>query len=560
MVLTNVIHSVSPEDVREGIVLGDVTGFERVEQDNPLPFKTKQFRSKTLHEVLLGSFRRHILNPIVNIISAAVLLCTILPCSGQTKNNVSAKLKPRKTNFLQILTDDQGWGDLKSYGHVFIQTPNIDKLATEGIKFTHCYSSAAVCSPSRSSILTGRTPYRNGVFRWIPANHYCYLASDEATLPQLLRKGGYQTAHFGKWHLGHFTEQSEEERTQPQGYKNFGFGNDPKQPSMDDYGYDYWFATGNVARPCHKDPNNFFLNGKAMGVMEGFSAQIVATEVIKWLREVRKDDQPFFITLWLHEPHGPIESDPKFIQRYLKVRDPSFQQYLANVTQIDEAVGEVLQALKDEGIYEDTLVWYTSDNGPEGGHQYGSFNNENQIGSPRYRGSTGGLRGRKRDTHEGGIRVPGIISWPAGFARSGLKPGGISAEPIIGSDIFPTLLEIAGIDLPENVILDAASIVPILENKEFQRTKPLYWRNYLREFNIALRKGDWKIIGKSDRTGFELYNLVSDPRETTDLSSHEPARFERLKKALIEYDNEVLKEGPDWWKRDRSSKNMPAID
>lgn len=496
---------------------------------------------------------------IVNMLSAAVFLCTILPCSGQTKDDVLEKPQSTKTNFLQILTDDQGWGDLKSYGHVFIQTPNIDKLAEEGLKFTHCYSSAAVCSPSRSSILTGRTPYRNGVYRWIPADHYCYLQSDEVTLPQLLRQNGYQTAHFGKWHLSNYTEEMTEERSRPQRFKNFGFGTDPNQPSMDDYGYDYWFATGNVARPCHKDPDNFFLNGKAMGLMEGFSAQIVAAEVIKWLRQHREDNQPFFMTLWFHEPHGPIESDPRFIERYKRVKDPSFQQYLANVTQIDEAVGEVVQALKDEGIYDDTMIWYTSDNGPEGSHQYGSFNTENQIGGPRYRGSTGGLRGRKRDTHEGGIRVPGIISWPAGFAHNGLKPGGISDEPIIGSDVFPTLLEIAGIDLPKNVTLDATSIVPILKNKEFQRLKPLYWRNHIREFNIALREGDWKIIGKSDQTSFELYNLVKDPRETTDLSAHKPELFERLKKVLIEYDNEVLKEGPDWWKKDRSTKVMHAI-
>jgi arylsulfatase A len=314
-----------------------------------------------------------------------------------------------------------------------------------------------------------------------------------------------------------------------------------------------------VARPSHKNPNNFFLNGKAMGLMEGFSAQIVANELVQWLREHRDDKQPFFITLWFHEPHGPIESDPRFIERYEEVRDPSFQQYLANVTQIDEAVGQVVEVLKDEDVYDETLIWYTSDNGPEGFHQYGSFNNENQIGRPRYRGSTGGLRGRKRHTHEGGIRVPGIISWPAGFKRNGIKPGGISAEPIIGSDIFPTFLEIAGIDLPENVTLDATSILPILENKEFRRIRPLYWRNTYYDVRIALREGDWKILGRSDRTGFELYNLVMDLRETTDLSAHEPELFERLKQALIDYDTEVLKEGPDWWKQDKSAEGMPNL-
>jgi len=466
------------------------------------------------------------------------------------------KLRP---NFLQILTDDQGWGDLGSYGHVFMLTPHIDQLASEGIKFTHCYSAAAVCSPSRSAILTGRTPYRNGVFRWIPADHFSYLPGDEITLPQLLRNSGYQTAHFGKWHLSNFTEEKAERREEgPQPFKNFGFGTDPDQPDMNDYGYDYWFATGNVARPCHKNPANFFLNGKAMGVMEGFSAQIVAGELIKWLRNYRDDNRPFFITLWFHEPHGPIESNPEFIQRYKEVRDPSFQQYLANVTQIDEAVGEIVAVLKEEGVYDETLIWYTSDNGPEGPHEYGSFNNENKIGSPRYRGSTGGLRGRKRYTHEGGIRVPGIISWPAGFERKGRQPGSISAVPVIGSDIFPTVLEIAGINPPEDVTLDGSSIVPVLEKREFQRSRPLYWRNNRKEFRIALREGDWKIIALSDRTRFELYNLVADPRETTDQSTLEPEIFERLKKELIEYDNEVLEEGPDWWKNDPSITDMPS--
>ncbi len=490
------------------------------------------------------------MNGKTNLLWIGVLLCSVIPFFGETT------AQP-KTNFLQILTDDQGWGDLRSYGHVFLRTPHIDQLANGGIKFTHCYSAGSVCSPSRSSILTGRTPSRNGVFRFIPADHFCHLPGDEVTLPQLLRKEGYQTAHFGKWHLSHFTEEQTEQRGSPQAFKNFGFAAQPEHPTMNGYGYDYWFATGNVARPSHKNPNNFFLNGKAMVLMEGFSAQIVADQLVRWLKEHRVRKRPFFITLWFHEPHGPIESDPRFIDRYDEVPDPSFQQYLANVTQIDEAVGQVVEVLKSEGVYDETLIWYTSDNGPEGRHAYGSFNNENRIGRPRYRGSTGGLRGRKRHTHEGGIRVPGIISWPAGFKRNGIISGGVSSEPIIGSDIFPTLLEIAGIELPKNVTLDASSILPLLSNGEFQRAKPLYWRNTYYDHRIALREGDWKIIGRSDRSEFELFNLVMDPRETTDLSAHEPERFERLRQALIKYDIEVLTEGPDWWKRDKSAENMP---
>ena len=459
---------------------------------------------------------------------------------------------PAKTNFIQILTDDQGWGDLSSFGHQYIHSPNIDQLAKDGIKFTHCYSSASVCSPARASIMTGRTPYRTGVYRWVPASHLVHLPSSEITLPQMLKSAGYQTAHFGKWHLSHFSEERAEGEEQ---YKNYGFGDNPDQPSMNDYGYDYWFATGNVARPSHKDPQNFFLNGEPTGTIKGFSAQIVADQVVEWMSNHRNDEKPFFMTIWLHEPHGPIETDSIFMTHYNELKDESLKQYLGNVTQLDAAVGTVMKALDKAGQTENTLVWFTSDNGPEGKHPYGWFNqNDKVFGGSRYRGSTGGLRGRKRHSHEGGIRVPGIIKWPEGLELSGLKPGSVVAEPIIGADIFPTLLEIAGLSPPENRILDGTSILPVLQKKQFSRERPLYWRNNFNEMKIALRVGDWKILGNSMRDQFELYNLIVDPRETTDLSNLEPERFKNIKKQLIAYDSEVLAEGPDWYPKNMKTK------
>ncbi|GAB5558979.1 MAG: sulfatase-like hydrolase/transferase [Synoicihabitans sp.] len=467
----------------------------------------------------------------------------------------------RPPNFLQILTDDQGWGDLASYGHVFLDTPHIDRLAEEGIKFTHCYSAAGTCSPSRAAILTGRTPFRTGVYRWVPAGHYSHLRASEITLPELLREHGYQTAHFGKWHLSNFTEERVDGARQ---FNRFGFGTDPEQPSMAEYGYDYWLATGNVARPNHQNPLNFFLNGEALGRVEGFSAQIVAEHLITWLREHRAKGQPFFITLWFHEPHGPIETDPRFMARYEdEVLDSNYRQYLGNVTQIDEAVGAIVAALQKEGLYDETLIWFTSDNGPEGAHEFGDFNTGEDAGPGRhrYRGSTGGLRARKRHSHEGGIRVPGIISWPAEMERRGLLPGRLVAEPIIGSDVYPTVLELAGVVPPEDRILDGESIAPVLWGEPFERARPLYWRNVSREPSLALRDGDWKVVANYDRTGFELFNLVTDPRETTDQSAHEPERFARMKQALVDYDLEVLREGPDWWRTDPLIENtLPPID
>jgi arylsulfatase A len=467
---------------------------------------------------------------------------------------LSANNAPNRPNLIQILTDDQGWGDLGSFGHQFIKTPHIDSLAAEGIKFTHCYSACSVCSPSRASILTGRTPFRNGVYRFIPADHFCHLPESEVTLPQLLRKDGYQTCHFGKWHLSHFSEKNN--------YTEFDFGGElVGQPSMDDYGYDYWFATGNVARPTHEDPLNFFLNGTPMGKMDGFSAQIVATEIVTWMKEHRVQDKPFFITIWFNEPHGPVESDPEFADRYNELDDPSLRQYLGIVTQIDEAVGTIVASLKDAGIYDDTMIWFTSDNGPEGPHEWGTFNKTDvPSGISRDRGSTGGLRGRKRHTHEGGIRVPGIISWPNGLKQAGVMPGTISAEPIIGSDVFPTMLEAAGMPVPDDKVLDSASILPILQGKPFERQKPLYWRNTFFEIQCAIRDKEWKLVSNAQRTEFELHNLQLDPRETSDLSRHYPEVFERMKAQLIAYDKEVLAEGPDWWKNEERLKQTIPFD
>jgi arylsulfatase A len=257
--------------------------------------------------------------------------------------------------------------------------------------------------------------------------------------------------------------------------------------------------------------------------------------------------------VWFHEPHGPINSDPKFLDRYKVLNDPSLRQYFANVTQIDEAVGAIVKSLKTAGVYDETCIWYTSDNGPEGKHQYGTFNkSDSPYGGSRSRGSTAGLKGRKRHTHEGGIRVPGIISWPNGFKRFGRKPGNVCGEPVIGSDVFPTMLDIAGIAPPAKVTLDGTSILPLLQDKPFKRPKPLYWRNTQYKFQIALMDGDWKLVGTSKRTAFELYNLRIDPRETTNLAPHHPERFERMKQALIAYDKEVLAEGPKWWKRQKN--------
>jgi len=450
----------------------------------------------------------------------------------------------RPANFIQILTDDQGWGDLHCYGRVELKTPHIDQLAADGIRFTDCYSSSGVCSPSRAAILTGRTPYRNGVSNWLNTGREMHLLASEVTLPQLLRKNGYQPAHFGKWHLSHYENAGKSHPTHVFGGEKAA----PPQPTMEAYGYDYWFATGNVARPSHRDPENFFRNGKAVGPLKGFSAQLIAQDVDDWLKVHRSADKPFFMTVWLHEPHGPISSDSRFMERYPDA-DRKLQAYLGNITQIDEAVGAIVRSLEAAGLTDNTLVWYTSDNGPAGDDEHNPKTN--------FRGSTGGHRGRKAHTYEGGIRVPGIIKWPTGFKAAGLPVGSVSAEPIIGHDIFPTLLEIAGIPLPSDRVIDGASILPVFERLPVDRERPLYWRNRKDTMRVAIREGDWKLLCDSPRSTWELYNVAEDPGETTDRSQSHPERLEQMKAALIAYDNDVLRDGPDWWQQGAWRKSFP---
>ena len=419
-------------------------------------------------------------------------------------------------NIIVFLTDDQGWGDLGCYGHPVIQSPNLDQFASEGLRLTQCYAACSVCSPSRSAILTGRTPYRNGVWRWIPSGSQYHLRSSEVTIASLLKKRGYETCHVGKWHLN-------------------GKFNSAEQPQPDDHGYDHWLATQNNAAPHHMNPTNYVRNRKSVGRMEGPSAVIAANEAISWLKGRKSSKTPFFITVWTHEPHLPIESAEKYREHYANIQDEGLRQHHGNITQLDDAFGQLMNAVDRMGYRDSTVVIYTSDNGPEG-----------QGTKGRTRGSTGGLRGRKRHTHEGGIRVPGIVRWPGR-----IKPGSVSDIPVIGSDIFTTICEIVDIPLPEDRTIDGASIVPLFDGKKIERKQPLYWRNHLApaSYRVGLRAGDWKIVGSDDLSQFELYNIAEDPKETENLAEKESKRFEELKQRLIEHDAAVLEEGPDWWKK-----------
>ena len=436
-----------------------------------------------------------------------LLLVLLVPATARAEGQVS------KPNIVVFLADDMGWGDSATYGHELIQTPNLDKLASQGVKFTQCYSACGVCSPSRSAILTGRTPYRNGVYRHLSGNHEAHLRSSEITYPKLLKTIGYETCHVGKWHLN--------------SRQQF---NTPKYPQPDDHGYDYWMATHNNAEPSHENPNNFVRNGKPVGELKGFSAPLVAAEASRWLSEVRDDSKPFALSIWIHEPHAPIATDSKFSSLY---GDHKNSTYMGNITQLDHALGKVMSALDAEGVSDNTLLIFTSDNGPVAKHG----------------GTTGGLRGGKRSDHEGGIRVPGLARWPGH-----IKPATVSDVPVIGTDIFATVLDIAGIPLPADRTIDGVSMLPAFDGKPLDRKVPLFWRTHVSppSDRVALRIGDWKLVGDETLTKFQLYEIQKDWKEETDLSKKMPQRTESMKKQLFEVWKQIESEGPDeWWKNER---------
>jgi len=421
------------------------------------------------------------------------------------------------TNMILFLADDLGYGDLGSFGHPIIQSPNLDAFAKQGVRLTQCYSGSAVCSPSRSALLTGRTPHRNGVYTWIAEGAEVHLRTSENTLPELLKGAGYTTCHSGKWHLN-------------------GLFNDPAQPQPNDHGYDWWMATQNNAGPSHQNPNNFARNGQPVGQMQGYSAPLVVSEAITWLKEKRDASKPFFLAVWTHEPHYPIKSDPKFKALYPDLTDDIQREHHANVTQMDHAFGMLMESLDEQKLTDNTFVFFTSDNGPEG----------DGIKSPG-RGSSGGLRGRKRDMHEGGIRVPGMARWPGK-----IKAGSVCDVPVIGSDIFPTMLGIAGVKVPGDRTHDGVNVLPALDGTatKLERPQPLFWRLHMApNMKIAMRVEDWKILANETLTEFELYNLKADEKETTDLKDKEPVIFADLKALLIQHNASIDAEGPDWWKR-----------
>jgi len=428
---------------------------------------------------------------------------------------VSARAPASRPNILLILADDLGYGDLGCYGQQRIATPHLDRLAAEGIRFTQAYAGSTVCAPSRCVLMTGR---HTGHAR-VRGNRYpdLPLKPEDLTLAELLQGAGYRTALFGKWSLG--------------GLGTTGY------PTRK--GFQEWFGYFSQTHAHNYYPDllleqerEYLVRGN-LGARKTVWAHDLFTErALALLR--RPDPRPFFLHLCWTVPHANNElgrdtgngmeapSDAPYSGRDWPQPEKNFA---AMITRMDADVGKILAALREAGWDENTLVLFTSDNGPhrEGGHD------------PDFFQSRGPLRGIKRDLYEGGIRVPLVARWPAR-----IRPGQVSSQVIAFWDLLPTLAEAAGLAPPAG--LDGLSMLPAFLGRAQRSHEYLYWEFHEGGFRQAVRLGDWKAVRQGPGRPLELYDLASDLGESRNVAARHPDLIARLERILAE----ARSESPDF--------------
>jgi arylsulfatase A-like enzyme len=441
-----------------------------------------------------------------------------------------ASAAERRPNFIFILADDLGWGDLGCYGHPHIKSPNLDRLAKEGTLFTQFYVNASVCSPSRCAFFTGQYPSRHKIH-----GHYAtpeqntargmsqFLDPKVPNAAALLKSAGYATAHIGKWHLG----------------SNSG-GPDPGA-----YGFDFVGSTEKGGANGPED--NQFYRAK--------STELFVNEALKFI-ETNKD-KPFYLQLWTLVPHATLNPTPEQMQPYARFRAgganfphaSAAQIFYASVTDLDTHVGRLLDGLEKFGLAKDTLILFSSDNGPEDIH----IGNAGHSGI----GSAGPFRGRKRSLYEGGIRVPGIIRWP------GKVPAGKidDTSVVAGVDWLPTVCHFAGVKLPATHRPDGEVMADVFQGQSRARATPLLWEWRFRiagepfhhSPQLAIREGDWKLYLNPDRSRVELYDLKRDLTQLNNLAEKQPDLVAKLSEKALAWSKD-LPPGP----RDPGAGQMNA--
>ena len=399
--------------------------------------------------------------------------------------NISLNSQP---NIILVMTDDQGWGQTSYMNHPILKTPNLDKMAENGICFKRFYAGGPVCSPTRATVLTGRTHDRAGVF-----NHGYALRLQEKTISEALLKAGYATGHFGKWHLNGLRGPGVPIlKSYPNGPKEFGFQK--------------WVSVTNFF-----DLNPIMSRNGNFEEFTGDSSEIIIDEALSFIGKQKKKGTPFFCVVWYGTPHVPFVSLEKDRSHFADL-DVSSRDHYAELRAMDRSIGTLRKGLRNLSIEKNTLLWFMSDNG----------------GLPRIKPTTtGGLRDFKGSLYEGGIRVPSVIEWPEGIS----KPRKTN-YPAGAVDIFPTISEI--VSLPKESCLypqDGESLAKLFKREITLRKKPLIFSSNAR---MAVIDNNWKLLSLPGKNGpkLELYDLCKDMAETTNLKDKEGKTLKNLNKFL----------------------------
>jgi arylsulfatase A-like enzyme len=423
----------------------------------------------------------------------AVWACAIFATvfSFRTANGFSAP--PARPNIVLIMADDMGWGETGYRGHPVLKTPHLDAMAASGLRFERFYAGAPVCSPTRASVLTGRANDRTGVL-----SHGYALRLQEKTIAQALRAAGYVTGHFGKWHLN--------------GLRGPGapiLATDERHPGR--FGFDEWVSVTNFY-----DLDPLMSRRGQVEEFQGDSSEIAVSEAVKFLEGHHGGDKPMFAVIWYGTPHSPFKALPGDKAPFSQL-DANSANHYGELVAMDRSIGTLRKSLRELDIADNTLLVFCSDNG----------------GLPGITPETvGGLRGNKGSVYEGGLRVPGIIEWPAV-----VKPR-ITHFPACTMDLFPTVADILG--LPDDVMVrpvDGISLQPLLSGEIRERGRPIPFRFGNK---AALIDHRYKLLTDNLESGeFQLYDLEADPREANDLSASQPDVFARLKQQMLAWNETV---------------------
>ncbi len=472
-----------------------------------------------------------------------ITIILILACNSNTSNQAKEEAQSvSRPNVLFILVDDLGFNDLSFTGSEYYETPNIDRLASKSVQFTQGYASSRVCSPSRASIMTGKSTARHGITDWIgaktgehwrstnrhnkmlPAEYSYHLNNQDTTIAESFKQNGYTTFYAGKWHLGDEGEYPE----------NHGF-------DINIAGWKSGSPKGGYFSP--------YINPKLKSKEDGEQLSIrLAKETVNFMKQ--QNEKPFFAFLSFYAVHGPIQTQQEKWEKYQRkaakqgIAEKGFAMernlpirqhqdnpvYAGLVENMDEAVGYVLDELEKLNLDQNTIIVFTSDNG--GVASGDSFSTSNAP-----------LRGGKGYQWEGGIREPYLVYVP------GIKTKTIDT-PVTGADFYPTLLDLAGLKLLPNQHQDGVSLKPVIEEKETLAERPLYWHyphygNQGGDPSSIIRLGNWKLIHYYEENTQQLYNLKSDPYEEQDLASVETERAQKMHQQLMNYLQEVGAKFPE---------------